>query len=920
MKFSKCALSLAFALLLTACSRNDPAALVASAKEYMAKREYSASIIQLKNALQKEPNNAEARYLLGFASLENGDLSSAQIELDKARTLGYGGGELQVALARTLLAKGEVDKVVSEFGAMRLSSPADQAELLASVGSAELAKNHSGEAEKAFREALALEGRSVGANLGLARLAAAKGDLGTANGYVDAALAASPASVDGLLLKADLLAAQGQNDASEKSYRAAVAALPSQVPPRLALITHLLKDRLLDKASVEVAELQKLAPKDPRSAYARALLLSEQGNYTGARESILHVLKVAPNHVPSLVLAGMAAFQTRAYAEAESHFRKALQFAPQAIVAKRMLAATHLRMGQIDLAVSEVNELLERAGNDAVIASLAGEAYLASGDIAAAARQYEKAKSLAPQNATVQTRLALVRLAAGEADRGVRELEAASASHPEDYQADLALVSTYLRQRKADKALEALQRLEKKQPENALTYNLKGIALLMKRDISAARASFERALALNATYMPAVTNLVQLDLRERKPDQAKKRYEAVLQKEPKNEQALLGEAVLLRITGAAQPEIEKLLKRAVDANPASPGARTALVNFYLRGREFPKALVAAQDASAALPNNPSISEALGKTQLAAGETVQAIATFMRLAEAAPKSPRPLIDLARAQVAAKQPDKAIKSLRAALALQPDLGLVEREIASIYVATGRYKEAAAEARRAQKERPDQPLGYVLEGEVYIAEKKLDLAERTYSAALKKFDLPILAVRTHAVMSAAGKAGEADAMAQKWADAHSKDTAVLVYLAQRDLATKRYPAAEKRYRQALGRQPENALVLNNLAWVTFQLKKPEALEYAERANELAPGNPAIMDTLGSILAQGAEPERGLQLLGQAAELAPHAYQIRLNFAKALVKVGRKDAARKELEPLAKLDHSSPVQREAAALLAGL
>src|SRR5256885_5125730 len=213
---------------------------------------------------------------------------------------------------------------------------------------------------------------------------------------------------------------------------------------------------------------------------------------------------------------------------------------------------------------------------------------------------------------------------------------------------------------------------------------------------------------------------------------------------------------------------------------------------------------------------------------------------------APEAPQPLVQLARAQLTAKQPDEAIKSLRAALALRPDLALVERDIAGIYIATGRHDEALAEARAVQKAHPEQPLGYVLEGEVYIAQKKLDLAERTYRAALKKFDLPVLAVRTHAVMSGAGKSSEADAMAEKWVSAHPKDASLLVYLGQRDLAEKRYVSAEKRYKVALERQPDNAFVLNNLAWVTSQRKEPKALEYAERAHELAPEDPKIMDTL--------------------------------------------------------------------------
>src|SRR5690606_34143795 len=123
-------------------------------------------------------------------------------------------------------------------------------------------------------------------------------------------------------------------------------------------------------------------------------------------------------------------------------------------------------------------------------------------------------------------------------------------------------------------------------------------------------------------------------------------------------------------------------------------------------------------------------------------------------------------------------------------------------------------------------------------------------------------------------------------------------------RDLREKDYGNAIKRYERALERAPENALLLNNMAWAMHESKQPKALEVAERAHDLAPDNAAIMDTLGNILVARGETERGLELLGRAAEQSPQAYQIRLNFAKALLKANRKDAARKELEPLAKLD----------------
>jgi len=920
MKAIRTALALALAASICACGgREDPAALMASAKQYMQRRDFSASMIQLKNLLQISPDDAAARYLLGVALLEQGDAVSAQIELDKAVKLGLWSDELQVALARAALARGQADRLLERFGSTPLSAPKANAELRALVGMAYLERVRLREAARAFEQALELDASNVTAQIGAARVAAARANPAEALSRVERVLGAAPDSVPALLLKAELLEQQSQHDAAASAYRAAVAAAPSQLGPRLSLIMHLLNVGTPEKAGAEVAAMEAAAPRDPRMLYAKALVLVRQQQFPAAKQAVLQVLKAAPEHVPSLTLAGIAALQTGALAEAESHLRKAVFNEPQAPGAKRLLATTHLRMGKIEAALSEVHELL-KVGQDASTLALAGEAYLASGDAAAAARHYELAKALAPRDTSVRTRLGLVRFAAGEPERAISELEAASAADAKDYQADLALIANYLRKRDADRALAAVQALESKQPENPLTYNLRGAALILKKDLAGARASFERALGLQPAYMPAVNNLARLDLRENDRTAARQRYQDFLDRDPNNQAALIGLAAVLRTTGADAGEIEKLLKQAVAGNPTSVSAHGALINFYMRSRNFTAARGAAQAAQAALPGEPRMVQAVGMTQLAAGETRQAIASLTRLAEMQYGAPEPQVLLAKAYMAAKQPDDAIKALRAALAPRPDFGPAQRELAAIYVATGRHEDALREAKAIQARRPQDALGYVLEAELYVAQKNLELAARTYRAALRRFDRAGLALRTHAILEAAGKPFEADTMAEDWIRRHPNDAAMLAYLADRDLAARRYGPAEERYRSALQRTPDNPLLLNNLAWVSHELKRPAALEYAERAHDLAPDDPAIMDTLGSMLAEAGQVERGLELLGRAADAAPDQYQIRLNFAKSLIKTDRKIAARRELEQLARLDEKLPERQEAVKLLGGL
>ena len=98
------------------------------------------------------------------------------------------------------------------------------------------------------------------------------------------------------------------------------------------------------------------------------------------------------------------------------------------------------------------------------------------------------------------------------------------------------------------------------------------------------------------------------------------------------------------------------------------------------------------------------------------------------------------------------------------------------------------------------------------------------------------------------------------------------------------------------------------------------PKAMGYAEQANQLAPNQPALMDTLGVLQVEQGQVAKGTALLRKAVELAPQAVDIRLNYARALIKSGDKSAARSELETLGKLGDKYARQSEVNELLKSL
>lgn len=907
-------------LLFAGCGKGKPEGFVASGKEYLAKHEYRAAVIELKNALQGTPNNPEARYLLGVALDRSGDPIAAEIELRKAAEAGYAAELVYPALGRSLLEQGQPQKVLSDLAAVSFDSPAAAAETRSTIGEAHLRLGQREDARSAFASALDAQPQNVSARLGMAKLAATKPDMKEAMRLVDEILAQSPSSVDALIFKAQLLASQNLEADAAKTYEKVLEIEPPNTAANTALVVLLVKAREFEKAKKHLAELRKLIPKSLMTVYLEALVSYSQGDLGSAKAATGEVLKAEPEHLPSLLLAGAVAHDSGAYGQAEDYLRKVLARAPKETYARRLLVSTYLRSGRSAAALAALQPLIEQFPDDPMVVGLAGEVYLASNQVSKATPYFEKLVALDPNNIAARTRLGQIYIATGDADKAIHDLEAASASSAGQYQTDLALVALYLRKKDLTKALAAVNALEKKQPDNPLTYNVRGIVELGKGDVGSARDSFARALQLQPTYLPAARNLAMLDLADNKPDRAKQRYEAILAKDPKSEEALLSLAELTQVSGAPASETGKALDRAVAARPDSLAIRVAQVNLLRQMGDRTGALAAAQQADAALPDNPQILEVLGRSQLDMGDVDRAIATYGKLAQALPQSSTPLLLQAEAYIAAKNLDGALQLLNKALELQPGLVQAQKSIAILQIKLGRYDLALVQARAIQKELPKDPLGYVLEAGVLTAQRKQGDAERLLTTTLKRTPAPSVVLELYDLQRKTGRTAEANALAERWIRENPKDVDVLQYLADNSLLNRDYKAAVPRLKTLLARQPRNAVTLNNLAWALGQLKQPEALRYAEEAYSLAPGNPTILDTFGWLLAQGGDMARGLELLKKASSLAPNAHATRLHYAQALIKSGQKDDARRELQALAGLPGTSPVKQTATELLSTL
>jgi putative PEP-CTERM system TPR-repeat lipoprotein len=914
------AVALAGALLLAGCGGDKPETLLASARDYMAKNDHKAAVIQIKNVLQSQPDSAEARYLLGSALLSGGDAGAAEIELRKARDLKHPDDVVVPRLAQTLLIQGQFKKLIEDFSETKLGTASATAELKTALATAYEAEGNLPASRAALDAALAADPQNAAATLVQIRQKLAARDIDGGAAQLEALIARDGSNVEAWRLKGDMnLYAKGALDEALVAFRKALEIRPDYAPGYFGVITVLMRQGKPDEVDKELAAVKKIAPNHPQTRYLETQHAYTKRDYPKARELAQQLLKMTPNNARSLEIAGGIDLQMNALVTAEEQLSKAVQSDPSLVLARRWLVSTYLRMGQPAKALTTLAPVLNDKTTDPAVLQLAGEVQLLNGDAKKAEEYFTRATAQDPNDPRKRTALAMTQMATGKLESGLEQLQDI-ASSDKGTSADLALISTLLRRTEWKRAMAAIDVLEKKTPNNPVAPHLRGRTQLAMGEAAAARKSFDAALAISPQYMPAVMSIAALDISENKVQDARKRFEAVIAKEPTNARALMALAEIRAREPDAKAAVIDLLNKAVAADPNDAAARVLLVDYLLQQREPKQALTAAQGALAALPEKPEILGAAGRAQMAAGETNQGLTTLARAVSLQPKSAGALIRLADAQVAANNLSAAEQSLRRALTLQPNYLDAQQRLVSLRLRSGDTAEAMKLARQVQQQRPKEAAGFLLEGDAYRTLKDNNKALVAYQAGLKQSSVPDLLVRVHSTLMATGKRPEAERLGASWLQEHPKDVVVPMYLGDVALAQGDVAGAEKHYLKVVGLQPNNAIALNNLAWVTSRLKKEGAIAYAEKANELVPNQPAMMDTLAMLFAEKQDYKKAIELQTKVLSLRSQNPSFKLNLARIYAMSGDKEQARKHLDELAKLGDKFVGQEEVAKLRATL
>ncbi len=695
---SICATVLAATLCACGGAQARKAGYLDKGREYLKQRDFEKARVEFRNALQLDPNDAEAAYLSGEATERTGNVREAAGLYQDAVQSNAAHTAARAALARLYLYAGEPDKALDLVNQGLAHTPNDPDLLIVRAS----VRVRSGDKVSALADAQAaarLAPQNENAVALLAALHNQQGETAKAVDLLRHALQAPSASADLRAVLAQLyfdsgrraegsaelgrviaqaprqyvyrfqLAQSFQQDfnwsAAEATLRQAVRDLPQSTEARLGLVDYLEERGARDAAEAELKAAANSNPDDAQYLLRLSELYTRHGKVADAVRLDEQLIKnddsgpaglAARTHLARIYVA------TDRPALATPLIETILKQNPRDNDALLIRAELALARGQALAAVTDLRAVAHDQPNSLPVQRTLARAYLRAGDITLAEETLRAALARVPSDAALQLELARVLTRSRRLDQAIPLLSELVREHPDDLTALESLFDAQLAQQNFAAAKLVAQRLQADQPKLPVGSFMEGTLELTQKHLDAARVAYERAAALAPDAVEPVIALVRVDLAQTHQDQALARLDRSIARLPR-------EPVFHNVKGEVL---------------ASTGQTSA-------------AIAAWRQASALAPRWDLPYRNLANVQLASGDSAGAVRTLRGGIDAAQGNADLVIALAALYERIGRADDAIAQYEAFLKVSGGTSAVANNLAMLLI-THRQDQASLDRARA------------------------------------------------------------------------------------------------------------------------------------------------------------------------------------------------------------------------------
>ena len=478
------------------------------------------------------------------------------------------------------------------------------------------------------------------------------------------------------------LAAQDAYDSAASTLARALELDPGSVETHLARADVFRLARQPSEARDALAEVDRLAPDEPRAVALEGLLLLADGDVDGAHDLLESVVVASPDEAWTHTNLALALHAGNRREEALRELDRALGLEgehPTRILQKAVLLAE-------DGLPEEALELLDRAleldpGLTAAMIARA-DALRLGGRFAEALVAIDQALSREPRSGRALGVRGEVLRARGDLQGASKALAAAADVAPHVVEVQLAL----------------------------------GNVLFALEDLEAAAAAYERALALDGESVGALTGKANVERKRGEFPAAHQTLDRAFELAPQSPRAATDRAAVL-YQEENYDAAEAALRTIVDDHPAFGYAQMWLGEVLRVKGDYRGALEALDGALELEPRNGFARGTRGQVLLRLNRVEEGVEELRRAREAAPHLVWVVTELANGLRMLGHYDDAIATYETVLEDVEDRDEVMVKIGEIHLAAERYDATFAIARSIHEQRPDYVPALVLEAQAVV-----------------------------------------------------------------------------------------------------------------------------------------------------------------------------------------------------------
>ena len=528
---------------------------------------------------------------------------------------------------------------------------------------------------------------------------------------------------------------------------------------------------VLPERHPEVGETHSPTHSDPRvdayAAFARGLLLAEEGQFDRAADYLEMSVRLDPDSTAPLIELMRLQLETGMGAEAEQTGRKALAIDPD-------LGSVHIALGRLLLESDRVEEALTHLGrgaelepeNMSVLFSLA-EAMDKSGDQKGALGVLEKLAATEGHEALADFYIGRLRLRSGDIQgaidpliravgsnpsflRGVEELgqqmeknnRAGDAirlyqgyleKDPEDTPVRGFLAKILLTEERYAEAGAHLDTILAKDPENEKALLLLGLMESRNGDFEKALEAFRRLRKVSGDSFETLMQIGSLQREMKMWAEAVATFEETARTYTNRFEPHLNLAIVYDATGEME-KAETSSRMALSLAPERSNIRTYLAGLLTRQERYEEAITLLREGLDRDPDDTVLLFQMGVTYDRSGRFDMTEEVLQRLLKADPDHPDALNYLGYSWAEqGRNLEEALRLIQRALRIRPDAAYIIDSLGWVHYQMGDYGKALDLLLKAVENMKDDPTVLDHLGDIYEKLGQEDLAVQYWSRAL-------------------------------------------------------------------------------------------------------------------------------------------------------------------------------------------